>query len=336
MSPSTKPAILDRMQVLSDPMRSRLLVLLDGTELSVGELCDVLQAPQSTVSRHLRVLSDDGWLDGRRDGTTRYYAMTADRLENEASELWSVVRSHVAAGAVGEQDQLRLESVLASRRARSREFFDRSAGEWDRLRKELFGGSAELAAIFALLDPTWVVGDLGCGTGRGAERLAEWVVSVIAVDSSAAMIEEARRRLAAIDNVELRQGELERLPIEDGALDAALMVLVLHHLSSPEKALAEAARCLTPGGRLVILDMIPHDRAEYRQQMGHQWLGFSAREVESWLERAGFESVRYRRLPPDPEARGPILFVASAARRGAPPRGPRPHDTHSTDDRPVA
>jgi ArsR family transcriptional regulator len=175
----------------------------------------------------------------------------------------------------------------------------------------------------------------GCGPGRRAERLAEWVGSVVAVDSSAAMIEEARRRLAGIDNVDLRQGELERLPIEDGVLDAALMLLVLHHLSSPEQALAEAARCLTPGGRLVILDMIPHDRAEYRQQMGHQWLGFPAREVEGWLERAGFQAVRYRQLAPDPEARGPILFVASAARGATPTGASRPHDIHPTDDRPV-
>ena len=319
MTVSTKPAILDRMQVLSDPIRSRLLVLLDGVELSVSELCDVLQAPQSTVSRHLKVLADDGWIAARREGTTRYYAMAPEALDTEASDLWKVVSAHVASGAVGEQDALRLESVLAARRARSREFFDRSAGEWDELRVELFGASAELTAVFGLLDPEWVVGDLGCGTGRTAEQLAEWVGSVIAVDSSAPMIEESRRRLSRFGNVDLRQGELERLPIADDELDAALMVLVLHHLASPEKAFAEVARCLKPGGRLVVLDMVPHDRVEYQQQMGHQWLGFPEGELTAWLERAGFQSIRYRRLSPDPEARGPILFVASAARTAEAP-----------------
>lgn len=312
MSPSAKPAILDRMQVLSDPMRSRLLALLDGMELTVSELCDVLQAPQSTVSRHLRVLADDGWIAARRDGTNRFYTMAGESLGDDASDLWEVVRGHVSNGSLGEQDALRLESVLAERRARSREFFDRSAGEWDELRVELFGDSVELSAALALLDESWTVGDLGCGTGRGAERLAGWVRSVVAVDSSERMIEEARRRLGTLGNVEVRRGELERLPVNDAELDAALMVLVLHHLASPETAFSEVARCLKPGGKLVILDMIPHDRAEYRQQMGHQWLGFSESELEAWLDRAGFTSLRYRRLPPDPGARGPILFVATA------------------------
>ena len=313
MTVSTKPAILDRMQVLADPLRTRLLALLDGRELTVSELCDVLQAPQSTVSRHLRVLADDGWIAARREGTNRHYTMSGEALDAGASDLWELVRQHGASeGLVGEQDALRLQSVLDSRRARSREFFDRSAGEWDELRVQLFGGSAELSAVFAMLDDSWVVGDLGCGTGRSAEQLADWVAHVVAVDSSTSMIEEARRRLGWRDNVDLRQGDLERLPVVDDELDAALMVLVLHHLSDPESVLAEVARCLKPGGRLVILDMEPHDRTEYRDQMGHQWLGFAASDLAGWLERAGFGAIRHRRLPPDPHARGPMLFVATA------------------------
>ena len=312
MSVSSKPPILDRMQVLSDPMRSRLLALLDGTELTVSELCDVLQAPQSTVSRHLRVLSDDGWIAARREGTNRHYTKAAEAPGAGATALWDVVRDYVADGPLGAQDALRLASVLATRRARSREFFDRSAGEWDELRVELFGDGTELAAVFALLDEQWVVGDLGCGTGRSAEQLADWVRRVIAVDSSESMIEEARRRLSQHDNVDLRHGEVESLPVADDELDVALMVLVLHHLSSPERAFAEVARCLKPGGRLVILDMAPHDRVEYRERMGHQWLGFSQEELGGWLERAGFGRIRYRTLAPDPEARGPILFIATA------------------------
>ena len=303
------------MQVLADPLRSRLLALLDGRELTVSELCDVLQAPQSTVSRHLRVLADDDWIAARREGTNRHYTMSAEALDEGASDLWELVRNHLDAGLVGEQDALRLQSVLETRRARSRDFFDRSAGEWDGLRVQLFGGHAELSAVFGLLDESWVVGDLGCGTGRSAEQLADWVAKVVAVDSSAAMIEEARRRLGWRDNVDLRQADLERLPIVDDELDAALMILVLHHVTDPEAVFAEVARCLRPGGRLVILDMEPHERIEYREQMGHQWLGFAPNELTTWLERAGFDTVRYRRLPPDPEARGPLLFVASAIGR---------------------
>ena len=310
----SKPAILDRMQVLSDPMRCRLLAVLDRAELTVSDLCDVLQAPQSTVSRHLKVLGDDGWIVARREGTNRHYSMAADALPSDASDLWEVVQGHLSEGSNGDQDALRLESVLARRRSRSREFFDRSAGEWDELRTELFGETAELSALFALLDEEWVVGDLGCGTGRAAERLAPWVRRVVAVDGSESMLEEAAYRLQSAENVELRHGELERLPIEQGELDAALLVLVLHHVSDPQAALAEVARAVKPAGRLVILDMRPHDRAEYRGRMGHQWLGFGREELESWLQAAGFSGFRDHSLSPEPETRGPALFVATARR----------------------
>lgn len=309
-----KPAILDRMQVLSDPMRSRLLAILERAELTVSELCDVLQAPQSTVSRHLKVLSDDGWIEARREGTNRHYSMRADRLDEEASRLWEVVEEHLREAPAGERDALRLASVLRQRRERSREFFDRSAGEWDELRRELFGDAAELSAILALLDPAWTVGDLGCGTGRIADRLAPWIGRLVAVDASASMLEEARRRLARHDNVELRRGELEELPLADAELDVALLVLVLHHLPQPDLMLAEVRRVLKPGGRLVVLDMVPHERSEYRSQMGHQWLGFGEKELATWSERSGLERLDYRVLPPDPAARGPMLFVATARR----------------------
>ncbi len=300
------------MQVLSDPIRSRLLVLLEGAELTVSELCHVLQLPQSTISRHLRVLSDDDWIASRRDGTNRHYSMTAETLSAEARELWALVQGHLVSTTSTQQDNQRLESVLRRRHSRSREFFDRSAGEWDELRRSLFGDRVELAALLAFIDDRWVVGDLGCGTGRATELIAAGVRRVIAVDGSSSMLGEAASRLEGIENVDLRSGELEELPIADGELDAALMVLVLHHLEDPSRAFEEVARTLRPGGRLVILDMVPHDRTQYQQQMGHVWLGFSEGDIAAWLRRAGFEAARYRTLPPDPEARGPILFVATA------------------------
>ncbi|MDX1642919.1 MAG: metalloregulator ArsR/SmtB family transcription factor [Thermoanaerobaculia bacterium] len=309
----TKPAILDRMQVLSDPMRSRLLAVLDRAELTVSELCDVVQAPQSTVSRHLRVLADDGWIEARREGTNRHYSMT-ERLDEEAGRLWEVVGGELRDAPFGEHDAMRLASVLRRRRERSRDFFDRTAGEWDELRQELYGETAELSAALALLDDGWTVGDLGCGTGRVADRLAPWIARLVAVDASRSMLDEARRRLARHDNVDLRRGDLEELPLEDGELDTALLVLVLHHLPQPEVVLAEVRRVLKPGGRLVILDMVPHDRTEYRSQMGHLWLGFEEEELAGWLEAAGLEAARYSVLPPDPAARGPMLFVATARR----------------------
>jgi ubiquinone/menaquinone biosynthesis C-methylase UbiE len=145
--------------------------------------------------------------------------------------------------------------------------------------------------------------------------LAPFVRRVIGVDQSRAMLVSARRRLSGLENVELRSGDLEALPIEDGELDAAAVVLVLHYAVDPPRTLAEAHRALRPGGRLLVVDMVPHEHEDYRQQMGHLWQGFSADHIGGWLEEVGFKRCRYRLLATDPKARGPGLFTA-AARRG--------------------
>ncbi len=310
------PAILDHLSVLGDVTRSRILLLLERHELTVAELCSVLQAPQSTVSRHLKALGDAGWIAGRAEGTSRLYSVPRGEIEPAARRLWQLVREQVAAVPAAIQDGRRLETVLAERRTKSQEFFTSSAGQWDRLRDELFGKSFHLLALLGLLDETWTVGDLGCGTGQVAAALAPAVKRVIAVDDSAAMLQAARRRVRALANVEVRRGRLEGLPIDDAALDAATCVLVLHHVPAPELALAEAARVLRPGGRLLLTDMMPHDREAYRQQMGHVWLGFAEEQIVRYLTDAGFERCRVRSLPADSKAQGPTLFAASARRRG--------------------
>jgi ArsR family transcriptional regulator len=204
--------------------------------------------------------------------------------------------------------------VLAERRTRSQEFFSASAAQWDALRAELFGQRADLLALPGLLDEDWTVGDLGCGTGQVAAALAPFVRGVIAVDQSRAMLAAARVRLKGMDNVELRSGDLEELPIEDRALDAAVLLLVLHYVVDPAGALAEARRVLKPGGRLLVMDMTPHAREEYRQTMGHVWQGFDAEQIGAWAVEAGLERVRYRSLPPDAQAKGPGLFAATMRR----------------------
>ena len=311
MNTLAAPPIFERMSALADSTRSRLLLVLERHELTVGEMCAVLQLPQSTVSRHLKTLADEGWLAQRAEGTSRRYRMISERLEPSARRLWTLVREQVAALPAAEQDVARLRSVLAQRSTRSQEFFSTAAGQWDRLRAELFGRRADLQGLLGLLDPGWAIGDLGCGTGMVSESLAPFVARVVAVDSSAAMLAAARTRLAPAKNVEVRAGELEALPIDDGELDAALLFLVLHYVAEPAAALAEARRVLRPGGRLLVIDMAPHDREEYRQTMGHVWLGFGREPLEAWTREAGFGAFRYVPLPADPAARGPTLFAAS-------------------------
>jgi ubiquinone/menaquinone biosynthesis C-methylase UbiE len=143
------------------------------------------------------------------------------------------------------------------------------------------------------------------------------VQRVIAIDSSAAMLQAAKRRLQGVGNVEIQRGELEALPLEDDTLDAATLMLVLPYLAQPGRALSEAARVLKPGGRLLIADLMSHDRETYRQQLGHAWLGFSSKQMASYLDQAGFEGVRVRPLPSDPRAKGPALFAATGRVRSS-------------------
>jgi ArsR family transcriptional regulator len=307
-------AILEHLAVLADPVRCRMLLLLEKHELTVSELCAVLQMPQSSVSRQLKTLSDDDWVTSRRDGTSRYYAMPVDDLETSAGRLWPLIREQVAATTAASHDDRRLRGVLTRRRAKSQEFFSSAAQGWDRLRRDLFGDTFQLSALLALLDPTLVVGDLGCGTGELSRALAPHVAKVVAVDGSADMLHAARERLGDCANVDVRQGDMEALPLANGELDAAVLSLVLHYAPDPARALTEVARVLRPGGRLLVIDMFPHERVEYQQQMGHVWLGFSEKQITRALAAAGLDEVRVHALPVDPDAKGPALFAAVAAR----------------------
>src|SRR3989442_10532408 len=314
------PAILDHLSALSDATRSRILLLLDRHELTVSELCTIMQLPQSTVSRHLKALVDSGWIMSRAEGTSHLYTMTRDERDPAARRLWLLVREQVGPTHAATQDHRRLQAALAERRTKSQEFFTSSAGQWDRLRDDLFGDRFHLAAMAAFADRDWTVGDLGCGTGQVSASIAPFVSRVIAVDASPAMLQAAKKRLQHAGNIDLRRGELEALPIDDAMLDAATLMLVLHHVPEPDRALAEVARVLKPGGRLVIVDMLPHDRDAYKQQMGHVWLGFSEDHVRRIVSESGFDEVTVIPLSPDAKAKGPGLFVATAQKQMQPRR----------------
>jgi ArsR family transcriptional regulator len=270
-------------------------------------------------------------VSSRRDGTSRYYALAVNghaangsgaasaRASAPASaraQIWSLTRAQLGDRRGVDQDRRRLAKVLARRSETSQQFFATSAGQWDRLRVELFGDDFAMRALVGLMPAGWTVADLGCGTGAMVATLAPHVARVIGVDASDEMLGAARLRLSGLRNVELRPGPLEALPIDAASVDAATMMLVLHHLASPGAAIAEAARILKPGGRLLIVDMAPHDHEEYRRQMGHVWLGFSEEQVKRLLTQSGLSAPRVLALPPDEDAKGPELFAASAHKPG--------------------
>ncbi len=307
------PRVFDRMSALGDLARGRLLLLLERGEFTVSELVRISQLPQSTVSRHLKILADDEWVTSRASGTSRFYRMAAS-LDPEAQELWALVRPDVAAAGLAEEDDERARAVLSERRRRSRKFFSGVALRWDGVREELFGSESEIFPLFGLLDPTATLGDLGAGTGHFAARVAPFVGKVIAVDASEEMLGAARDRLGDAPNVDLRRGDLESLPIEDGELDVAVMLLVLHYVVHPPTIFREACRALKPCGRLIVVDMRPHSREGYLEEMGHVWPGFEEADLAGWHRDAGLADFAHRPLPARPEASGPLLFVTSATR----------------------
>jgi len=313
-----RPAVVfDRLGTLADATRSRILLLLENTELTVGEICIVMQLPQSTVSRHLKILSDEGWVEARDSGASRFYTLRPSRLDHLAKRLWQVVREQVSSSSAAQQDMRRRESVLSVRRVKMQSFFSGAAASWDQMRADLIGARTDLLALLDLFDESWVVGDLGCGTGHLSESLAPVVKQVIAVDESGAMLTAAKRRLSAFENVDVRSGSVEELPIEAAELDVALLFMVTHFVLEPSKVLTEVRRVLKPGGRLVILDLTSHEREEYSLQMGHVWQGFTEKQVRSWVTDAGLSVARYRVLRADPQAKGPALFslVAKKGKR---------------------
>ena len=315
MKQVTEPILTSELlAAVADGVRLRICRLLEREELSVGEVAKVLQGAQSSVSRHLSALHEAGWVQRRASGTATLYRLSADDLPEAARAVWAAVRSQLGADPHAGEDDRRLASVLAERNADTKTFFGRVGGEWDEIRRELFGRHFTAGGLLGLLPREWVVADLGCGTGDAAEVLADHVQQVIAVDQSPEMLKAGRARLAARKNVRFVEGALEALPMKDESVDAAVALLVLHHVADVRGALLEMARIIKPGGRVLILDMVGHDREAYKTTMGHAHLGFDAQEMEDMLRGCGFASARVHLLAPAPEGKGPGLFVASAVR----------------------
>jgi len=284
------PSIVKILRTVADPNRLRILLLLGGEELSVAELQEILVMGQSTISTHLAQLKQAGLVEDRRTGKSSLYSLTTSGGGGVLAQLFEQARQEIPETAA---DQSAMRSVVKKRQDKMRGFFDSVAG---RLGRDYVPGRSWKGMAEALLRlmPPMVIADLGTGEGAFALLLAQQARQVIAVDASAKMIEVGRElaQRHGIENVDFRQGDMEELPIDDAAVELVFFSQSLHHALHPGRAVLEAWRILRPGGRIVILDLLKHRFEEAREIYADQWLGFSESELETMLEKAGFENVR--------------------------------------------
>lgn len=290
---------LDIFRALADGTRLRILALLRSMELSVGELAQVLGQSQPRVSRHVKILCDAGLAERRKEGSWVFVALGSETKVAPviaALDAWTVIEADHWAVA----DAARLAAVRADRASSAAGWFEANAGQWDAIRSLHIAEEQVEAAIAELLGegPIGQLIDIGTGTGRMLELFAGRAKQALGIDRSSEMLRLARAKLSerGLTNAELRQADLYALPLGDGEADAAIIHHVLHFAQQPGAAIAEAARVLHPGGRLLIADFAPHDREELRAQDAHTRLGFSDEQIAAWFDAAGLSMARTETL----------------------------------------
>lgn len=315
MTTSAAEALQKVFKTLADPTRIRILRLLEQEELIVGELMDILGMAQSRVSRHLAVLRETGLLADRRDGTFVAYRLVLPE-KGPWRDAWILARKSLANDPTSSRDDTLLRRTLAARKSnRGRNFFDSVGPEWDALRR-VFGDELLRARATAMLVPPGLrVADIGTGTGVLALELAELGLDVVGIDRSEAMLETARQKWQAVESddlhaIEFRIGDAHDLPLESNSVDAAFAHMVLHSLEEPERAIQEMARIVKPGGRVVLVDFMPHEHEWMKQELGLLWLGFAPETLVEWLAGAELEPPRITRHDPDGKRDLPASFVA--------------------------
>ena len=283
------PSIVKILRVVADPNRLRILMLLKAEELSVAELQETLVMGQSTISTHLSQLKQAGLVEDRRTGKSSFYRLTAGNGIEIISDLLARAEREIPEAKL---DQTAMRRIVKKRQDRMRIFFDSVAG---RLGKDYVPGKSwkSLAEALLRLMPPMIIADLGGGDGSFSLLLAQQAKKVIAVDSSARMIEFAREQAARhqVKNVDYRLGDMEEIPIDDSAVDLVFFSQSLHHALHPDRALREAWRILNSGGRIAILDLGKHRFEQAREIYADEWLGFSEAELDAMLQKAGFEEV---------------------------------------------
>jgi ArsR family transcriptional regulator len=288
--------MLKVLKSLADSSRLRLTAVLLRGEFTVQELTRVFGVGQSRISHHLKILTDAGVLAVKNQGTWSYYRV------GEGTPFFNAIRPVLE----HELEQLKergadlaaVARVLDERRQRSQEFFEQHARQWDNLVRTLLPVPEYRQQLLRHVSINSTILEIGVGTGALLGELATWASSVIGVDHSPAMLDEARRRLtdAGIRNIDLRLGEMSHLPLSDASVECVVVNMVLHHAADPPAVLVEIKRVLVPGGVLLLADMARHEREAAREQLADQWLGFGEAELADWLAAAGFTDVLCERI----------------------------------------
>ena len=295
------------LRALADPSRVRILLLVRRMELSVGELAAVLGQSQPRVSRHIRILADAGLLVRAKEG-----AWVFVRLGPAAACDAVLAAFDALAPDAGVADQERLAVVRAERAAAADAWFASHAADWDRERSRHIAQSAVEAAIVAALGDTdlGVLIDVGTGTGRMIELLGPRAASALGIDRSPEMLRLARGRIegSGLHHAEVRHGDMYALPRVDGSVDTVVLHQVLHFADDPAAVIAEGARVLAPGGRLLVIDFTAHDREELRARQRHVRLGFGDGQLLGWMADAGLAACVASHLPA-PDDLGVTLWL---------------------------
>ena len=283
--------MLELFKSLADPTRLRLLNILQQGEFTVQELLLILQMGQSRISRHLKILLEAGLLSVKREGTWAYYRLQP--VDPLAERLLPLIETEFELLADSAADRAAVVTVLAARRERSQFFFNRHARDWDQLARQLLPTPDYAERLLTSLPHSQCLLEIGVGTGGLLEALWGKSEKLIGVDHAPAMLAAARQRLdeVGLNNVDLRLGEMEHLPLESASVDSALLNMVLHHAPDPLTVLREIFRVLQPGGLLLIADLLRHEDEWMREKLADQWLGFTEEELLGWGVQAGFEKV---------------------------------------------
>jgi SAM-dependent methyltransferase len=299
-------SLLVIFRALADPSRVRILLLVRRMELSVGEIAVVLGQSQPRVSRHLRILADAGLIRRAKEG-----AWVFVRLGEAAVSAPVLAAIDALEPAAGAADQAKLTEVRAERAAAADAWFAAHAADWDRERALYIAESDVEAAIGTVLGAgdLGALLDVGTGTGRMIELLGPRAQAALGIDRSPEMLRLARGRIEAcgLSHAEVRHGDMYALPRPDGSVDTVVLHQVLHFADDPAAVIAEAARVLAPGGQLLIIDFMPHNREELRERQRHVRLGFAGRQVLDWMNAAGLDADIAAQLPA-PEALGVTLW----------------------------